>query len=64
MDTRSVEVELGDGQEGLDWQAFRARLVETGEVFEGWWCRQGDHLLTLCASPAPGVPNRLNRANF
>jgi len=61
MDTRSVEVELENGsRDGSDWQALRVRLVETGEVFQGWWRREGAHLLTMCASPAPGEPTPLD----
>jgi 4'-phosphopantetheinyl transferase len=64
MDTRSVEVELAEGpQKGSDWQGFRAHVVETGEVFEGWWLRQGDHLLTLCASPVPQAPELFGGAD-
>jgi len=62
LDTRSVEVDLGPGPyEGAAWQPFRVRVVLTGEVFQGWWRRQGDHLLTVCASPAPEAPERLGR---
>jgi 4'-phosphopantetheinyl transferase len=59
LDTRSVEVDLGPGpHEGAEWQEFRASLVETGEVFQGWWSRQGDFLLTMCASPPPTAPRQ------
>jgi 4'-phosphopantetheinyl transferase len=61
MDTRNVEVELENGsRNGSGWQALRVRLVETGEVFQGWWRREGDFLLTLCASPPPGEPALLD----
>ncbi len=60
MDTRSVEVELERGPlDGSGWQALRVRLVATGEVFQGWWRREGDYLLTMCASPAPEEPELL-----
>jgi len=62
MDTRSVEVDLEDWRaEGSQpWNPLRVRLVETGEIFQGWWRREGESLLTLCASPPPGEPARLD----
>jgi len=60
MDTRSVEVELENGLcAGSIWQALRVRLVATDEIFQGWWRREGDSLLTMCASPAQGEPEPL-----
>jgi 4'-phosphopantetheinyl transferase len=57
MDTRSVEVDLENGSwDGSGWQALRVRLVATGEVFQGWWRREGDYLMTICASPASEEP--------
>jgi 4'-phosphopantetheinyl transferase len=65
MDTRSVEVELENGsRDGSSWQAFRVRLATTGEVFQGWWRREGDSLLTICASPAPGEPVPLGKLDL
>ncbi|HEX3526638.1 MAG TPA: 4'-phosphopantetheinyl transferase superfamily protein [Thermoanaerobaculia bacterium] len=63
MDTRSVEVDLEDWRvEGSQpWKPLRVRLVETGKIFQGWWRREEDSLLTLCASPAqrePALPAR------
>ncbi len=55
-DTRSVEVELGDG--GLAGDAWSPLVVTTaeGERYEGWWHRFGEFVLTFAARDATGPP--------
>jgi len=44
------------------WKPFRARLAATDEVFQGWWSRRDDLILTLCASPPPRMPEMASPA--
>jgi 4'-phosphopantetheinyl transferase len=59
MDTRQVEVCLGEQEEPDGWKPLAVRRLATGELFEGWWRRQGDLVMTVAATPAPGRPEGL-----
>ena len=59
MDTREVEVSLGDGGSG-GWSPLTVRRLATGELFAGWWRREGDLVMTLAAAPTPGIPQPLH----
>jgi 4'-phosphopantetheinyl transferase len=51
-DTRSVEVSIGRAGDG-GWGRLTVRAVE-GDVFPGWWRRDGPFVLTVAArSPGP-----------
>lgn len=56
LDTRDVEVELQEGETTGGWVPLLVRRTATGEPFHGWWRREGEHLLTLAARPAPAAP--------
>jgi 4'-phosphopantetheinyl transferase len=59
LDTREVEVELPVGDERSGWRPCAVRRAATGEIFHGWWRREGEFLLTVAAWPAPETPARL-----
>jgi len=56
LDTRSVEVRLPENGESGGWRPFAVHARETGKDFPGWWKRDGGWVLTLAASPPPGLP--------
>lgn len=56
MDTREVEVGLGEGEGSDGWAPLTVRRLATGQVFEGWWRRDGDLLMTLAAAPTSAKP--------
>ena len=55
MDPREVEVSLGPKEEN-GWRPLTVHRVLTGQVFHGWWRREGDFVLTVAAAPPPGPP--------
>jgi 4'-phosphopantetheinyl transferase len=57
-DTRSVEVRLLDTAP-RDWGRLEVARAGTGEVFQGWWRREGGWVLTVVADPAPASPECL-----
>lgn len=61
MDTREVEVTLREEEEEDGWNPLTIRRLTTGEVFGGWWRREGDLVMTVAAAPAPERPERLER---
>lgn len=54
LDTRSVEVTLGDGAES-GWSPLFV-TTETGQRFPGWWARFDQFVLTFCATAPTGSP--------
>jgi 4'-phosphopantetheinyl transferase len=52
MDTREVEVSLPEGEGSNGWSPLTVRRLATGEVFEGWWRREGELVMTVAAAPA------------
>lgn len=57
-DTRSVEVRLPEGTDG-GWSRLEVVRPGTGEIFRGWWRREGGWVLTIVADPAPASPEGL-----
>ena len=57
-DTRSVEVRLLKGTQG-GWSRLEVVRPGTGEIFRGWWRREGGWVLTVVANPAPTAPDCL-----
>lgn len=60
-DTRTVEVELGEGERPDGWRPLTMRAV-TGLEFPGWWRRDGEYLLTLATVTRTEPPVRLPSA--
>lgn len=54
LDTRSVEVTLGDERDA-DWSSLSVSTTE-GVRFPGWWTRHGEFVLTYCATGATEAP--------
>ncbi|MBZ5646942.1 MAG: 4'-phosphopantetheinyl transferase superfamily protein [Acidobacteriia bacterium] len=61
LDTRSVQVSCGPEQQQCTraWHPLQARCAD-GQVFHGWWQRNGNLVRTLIAVPAPSQPIALN----
>lgn len=57
-DTRSVEVRLLDTAP-KGWGRLEVARAGTGEVFQGWWRREGGWVLTVVTDPAPASPECL-----
>ena len=57
-DTRSVEVQLLDTAP-RDWGRLEVVRKPSGEVFRGWWRREGGWVLTVVADPEPASPGSL-----
>ena len=57
-DTRSVEVDLRDDGSADGWSALRVTSTE-GAVFDGWWCRFGEFVLTVAAQATTQPPRPL-----
>jgi len=57
LDTRSVQVTCDREleQRPRTWHPLRAQCAE-GQVFHGWWQRNGNLVRTLIAAPAPAQP--------
>lgn len=63
VDSRSVEVFGGPSAEPVpEWRRFRARSIESGGRFSGWWCRRGDLILTVATELETGPPLQLSVA--
>ena len=54
-DTRTVEVTVDEQRRPDGWGALVVRSVE-GDVFPGWWRRDGVFLLTVASAPSDKAP--------
>lgn len=58
LDTWEVEVKLGNGT-CRGWHELAVHRPVTGQIFRGWWRREGAWVVTLVAAPAPEAPTAL-----
>lgn len=58
LDTWEVEVTLGQCT-CRGWSDLAIHRPTTGQVFHGWWRREGDWVVTVAAAPAPEAPEGL-----
>lgn len=61
LDTRSLNVVTGYGEQNGGWRPVAVRSGGP-RVFQGWWCRAGNLIRTVVASPAPQCPVCLSDA--
>jgi 4'-phosphopantetheinyl transferase len=55
-DTRSVEVDLLEFQPTPGWNPLSVRKVDDEQIFQGWWRKDQEFLLTIVSSPPPALP--------
>lgn len=58
LDTWEVEVTLGRGT-CRGWNELAVHRATTGQIFHGWWRREGNWVVTVAAAPAPEAPEGL-----
>jgi 4'-phosphopantetheinyl transferase len=58
-DTRDVEICSMVRNSSRGWLPLSVLVTPEDRRLQGWWCRRNNHLLTLVAHPAPGVPEKL-----
>ncbi len=57
LDTREVEVDIGDRREPRSWSPLAVRT--SARTLHGWWMIDGDLAITIVTDPSPDLPRAL-----